>query len=317
MRIDRLIDDHRHEIRRPDRLNITPAQWENISRRLRAFLDAAGGAATPQPECYDEQLWTFLVACGYAVAEEAGLRSLCRQVTGDPGAPPTPLWLEALPVPPRHREGNTNLDLACGAIAARPIAGKAGGLGIRYDPAADHIAFCEMKWYSDISKSVTHDQTRNQLARVIENALTFQGAGCERPSRCTVTLVTPAAFKAEPKSRLYHYKFDEYSAAPQRLLDEFARSDATMPRRGTGGWRYPADIGARLGALRLRWITFEGLIGSLPQSPLDGAIRTFSDRHNGSARTSAAGDTLPAAADPIIPNRRPAAGEPPAPGSRS
>ncbi|MCB1088457.1 MAG: hypothetical protein KDM63_15570, partial [Verrucomicrobiae bacterium] len=62
-----------------------------------------------------------------------------------------------------------------------------------------------MKWYSDLSKNVTNDQHRNQLSRIIENAVVFQGKGA-LVERVTVTLVTPEIFVGtEPKSRLYHY----------------------------------------------------------------------------------------------------------------
>ena len=78
--------------------------------------------------------------------------------------------------------------------------------GIQAAQGASWVCFCEMKWYSDISGKVTHDIHRNQLARVIENAIAFASAPLDRAH---VALVTPASFRAS-RSRLYGYKFEEY-----------------------------------------------------------------------------------------------------------
>ena len=42
-------------------------------------------------------------------------------------APGSPIWMEALPYPPRKNEGNTNLDLACG-----PGVVSESGAGLRH-----------------------------------------------------------------------------------------------------------------------------------------------------------------------------------------
>ena len=52
----------------------------------------------------------------------------------------------------------------------------------------------EAKWFSDLSTKVSNEQERNQLARVIENALTFQSAD-GMPSECFVVLLTPKRFR--------------------------------------------------------------------------------------------------------------------------
>ncbi len=73
------------------------------------------------------------------------------------------------------------------------------------------ICFCEMKWNSDISITVTYDLERNQLARVIENALCFQSDKHQYADEVTVTLVTPEMFYiSKCKSRLFQYKYEEY-----------------------------------------------------------------------------------------------------------
>ena len=69
----------------------------------------------------DEQIWTFLVGCGYAIAGKDGVAKLTKTLTGsDYEAPTNPrIWFEVLPIPPRKGEGETHLDLALGTIARR------------------------------------------------------------------------------------------------------------------------------------------------------------------------------------------------------
>lgn len=139
---------------------VTNDRWNHLVRRLPGRTDP------PPADFYDEVVWTFLLGLSYASAGWDGIRKLESILSGaevDSGVQ-HPIWLEALPMPPRRKEGNTNVDLAIGAIG--PRAGNDGG--IAHDPTlGSSVTFCEMKWYSDISKSVTHDQHRNQLSRVI------------------------------------------------------------------------------------------------------------------------------------------------------
>ncbi len=295
-KLHELIEENKHEIFIKDGLRMSQAQWENLLTRLKTFCDkseaAEAGARAKDLECYDEQIWTFLIACGYAAGGKKSIQRLCAKLSGKADVRASPIWMEALPYPPRHNEGNTNLDFAFGAITNRATGEKESTLGIEYDSNSGYsdITFCEMKWYSDISKSVTHHQQRNQLARVIENALTFQDANGNRPSCCTVTLVTPAVFKQEPKSRLYHYKYNEYRSPDggvnaEALIAEFDRCDQAMePRRDTKGWNYPDSIEHRLSTLRLNWVTFEHLIFGLPDNPLGKAIRSFAEAYNHSGK---------------------------------
>lgn len=185
-------------------------------------------------------------------------------------------------MPPRRKEGNTNVDLAIGAITGR--GDKEGG--IAYDPAlGPSVTFCEMKWYSDISKNVTHDQHRNQLSRVIENAVTFQGAQ-QLVEKVTVTLVTPQIFVGtEPKSRLYHYKVGEYRRDPRILLAEWERSYHPMPKRVQSDWAYP-DEARILEILEKRFtlqhLSFEELFLGAPESGFSMLLGDFLVAANGS-----------------------------------
>lgn len=266
---------------------ITDDRWNHLVRRLNDQLEAR------RPDFYDEVVWTFLLGVSYAASGWDGIRKLEALLSGTTVGPAVlhPIWLEALPMPPRSKEGNTNVDLAIGAITDRPSVkmdtterpAKEGG--IAYDPTlGSSVTFCEMKWYSDISKSVTHDQHRNQLSRVIENAVTFQ-INKQWVDRVTVTLVTPRIFVGtEPKSRLYHYKLEEYKN-PEVLLREWRRSYQRMPKRSHTDWRYPDDshlLDIFKNRFTLQHLSFEELFEKAPESAFTPFLKEFHLAANGS-----------------------------------
>jgi len=259
---------HHDEITR--HLYIGYAVWDDLTARVERE------EAKPAGDCVDEQLWTFLVACGYAIAGEQGVAELTRILTGsDQESPANPkIWFEVSPVPPRKNEGNTRLDLALGTIAVR----QGAEAGVTLDDAASPwICFCEMKWHADIDVKVAHDVHRNQLARVIENALCFQDAG-RYAEKVYVTLVTPAAFRDAPlKSRLYQYKFEEYKADPASLIADLEA--CVLEKREEPGWSYPADLARRVTCLSLRWVTYDELFQGLPGSPIAEELANFWKQH--------------------------------------
>ena len=219
-------------------------------------------------EVYDEKLWTWLIACGYAAAGAEGVDRLTRALTGglQHAHRGHGIWFEAQPPTPRRREGNTHLDLALGDLA--PRAGTDGG--IQAAQGASWACFCEMKWYSDLSGKVTHDVHRNQLARVIENAVAFSPEPLETVH---VALVTPAAFR-ESRSRFYAYKFEEYERDRSALLADLGRC-CLEPAYRTD------DLEARLDRLHLHWVTFDDLFDGMPESELGDAVKQFRRRFDG------------------------------------
>ena len=132
-----------------------------------------------------------------------------------------------------------------------------------------------MKWYSDISGRVTHDVHRNQLARVIENAMAFRS---EPLDRVHVALVTPASFR-ESRSRFYAYKFEEYERDRSALLGDLERSCLEPAYR-------PDDLEARLERLHLHWVTFDALFDGMPESELASAVRSFRRRFDGTGEVA-------------------------------
>jgi len=277
------IDENTADLRQFFR--VTNDRWIHLVGRLQKQLEA------PLPDFYDEVVWTLLLGLSYAAGGWEGIRKLESTLSGSKvdSTAEHPLWLEALPMPPRRKEGNTNVDLAIGAITGR--GDKEGG--ITYDPAlGSSVTFCEMKWYSDISKNVTHDQHRNQLSRVIENAVTFQGSH-QFVEKVTVTLVTPQIFVGtEPKSRLYHYKVEEYKN-PDVLLHEWKRSYEQMPKRAQSDWTYPGNdqiFDILKNRFTLHHLSFEELFLGAPESGFSLLLGDFLVAANGSMKRFGGGD---------------------------
>lgn len=265
-----------------------PTECLYVGKADRYGLVAKIDAEEKQPSgdcCEDEQLWTFLVACGFAAAKDHGVHSLTKLLTGvERPLPQNPkIWFEVGPIPPRVGERASWLDLAIGCLGTR----SAGG--VELSPNDDPWAcFCECKWYSDLANDVSNDVHRDQLSRLIESLLCFQGVASGSRhflQHLHLTLITPACFKpindvAMPRSRMYQYKFDEYvtqkAAAILRDID-----GCSLPKRNEARFAYPPrrDLEERIERLALRWVTFDDLFVSLPDSALRGQIAEFWRAH--------------------------------------
>lgn len=252
-------------------LYIGYARWDDMINRIKRQEEQQSSH-----DFSDEQIWTFLVSCGYAIAREQGVAMLTRALTGSNQREPTnpKIWFEVLPIPPREGKGETHLDLALGTIAGR----KGTGSGIELDDVeSSWICFCEMKWYSDISNSVTYDTHRNQLARVIENALCFQRSG-KYAEKVYVTLVTPSIFhNASLKSRLYQYKFEEYNTNPTCLIDDL--NACVLKEKEQPDWSFPSDLTQRVTSLSLWWATYDELFENLPDLAIVRRLKDFWRQH--------------------------------------
>ena len=99
------------------RLCLSDGHRCNLLKRVRSYEDKCASSEI----CEDEQVWTFLAACGYAIAGAQGVEKLTKILTGLDLTQPkdAKIWMEVLPLPPRKGEGNTNLDLALGTIACQ------------------------------------------------------------------------------------------------------------------------------------------------------------------------------------------------------
>jgi len=238
----------------------------------------------------DEQIWTFLVAYGYRSAPA----KLFEELTGKAYTRPAECssWLEMMPMPPRRggngkgSEGNSNIDLIVGSIEMRDGTTS----GVQYHPGGP-VCLVEAKWKSDIAVYTSHDPHRNQLARVIETAVTLQyhhvspknqykpAKPNPMPDDVYVTLLTPARFKASkyPWSRLYAYKFHEYDKNRGALIKDIERQDVFgVEKRMTKDWKYPEkSIRSRLQKVHLCWVTYEDLLSAMPDNKFRAAMAKF------------------------------------------
>ncbi|WP_339683109.1 hypothetical protein [Gimesia maris] len=253
----------------------------NVLARLKKYE-----STDKQKALNDEEVWTLLLVYGYAVCGKKSLLDLANVLTGTKQESVTKSWLEMKPMPPRKgvsgkSERNSQIDLLVGDITKRSKT--KGGVKYKSKPREDDgwACFVEAKWLSDIAVKTTHDWERNQLARVIETALTFQGDG-QWPSRVYVTLLTPAIFKTPRESsasRLYAYKWWEYVNEDGNINLEAIRTDIdrsrVAARTDTKGWTYPDDLDERLGHLSMNWVTYEDLLSAMPKSDYYSALCNF------------------------------------------
>lgn len=263
-----------------NRLFLTDKLWRQIMCTMRknpAKLYTSSGVFK------NEKIWTFLAASGYAMSGIDGVEKLTNILTGAclPQPDNAKIWMEVLPFPPRKRERNTHLDLAVGTISIRK--GTKGGIELG-DYSPSWICFSEMKWFSDLSIGTTHDLRRNQLVRVIENALYFSNragnsnqSGVRYSDHVYVSLVTPKAFKdTEVKSRLYQYKYEEYRAADLGGLIRDLNASVWKLRNPS------AKLGQQLERLEcLRWATYDDLFAQMPRSEISPELQRFWEERGG------------------------------------
>ncbi len=245
-------------------LHIGYANWDDLLERIERQ------ERIQRQDYADEKIWTFLVGCAYAMQSLKGTSRLAQLLIESDIPVETKGWFEVLPLSPREREGSTHLDLAFGNIGIRE--GTQSGIELG-NGKHNWISFVECKWYSDIANSVCYDKHRNQLARVIENAVFFS-KGDKFAQQIHVTLVTPEVFKSHPaKSRLYCYKFADYmdhAAIVQDITSSF------LPHRRD----YP-DLNDRLNSLHLHWVSYETLFKHFPDSILKQPLLEFEKLFNG------------------------------------
>jgi hypothetical protein len=259
-----LLTERRAEL--SQRLHLGRAHWDELVTRIGEI------EADPTKHCDDEQLWTCLLACAYASIDRGP--SLLAQALAEGPVSSRCIWFEVLPVSPRENEGQTNLDLALGDISLRRPTRSGIELSQTPDPT---IVFCEFKWFSDIAGKVSFDEHRNQLARVIENALMFRSRDGDFAKVAYVALVTPAVFKERrAPSRLYWYKWHEYARDDSTALLTDLEDCCLSPSAGL------PSVRDRLSSLRLTWRTYEDLVFGAPDSPVRDAVRQFYEKHAGS-----------------------------------
>jgi len=232
---------------------ITHAQQQKIDKLISKYKDHIN----------DETLWTWVVA-NILQKEISKNSTLIEYIIGKKiNVNDLNIGFEVQPLSTRkgvrgNTEGNTHLDLAIGHFIRR--GGRDSG-GIKFNHVDNSmVCFIEAKMYSDLSTGTTHDKLRNQMTRVIENLLCFQNEAGKFPDDICFTLLTPRAFKLNPKSRLYGYKYFDYlkDLSINGSLIEYDINQLDIPKRYESNWKYPI-IASRLKKLRLNWVTYEDI----------------------------------------------------------
>jgi hypothetical protein len=119
--------------------------------------------------------------------------------------------------------------------------------GVLLNSEHGFAVIAEAKVLSDISHDVTYDVMRNQIARNIDVMLEDNGKLCpplnaRKANRTLFLLLTPRIFKNNPTSRVYGYKFNDYTTDPNSIGRD-------LPNRTDQDWR---AVSGRLG-----WLTWE------------------------------------------------------------
>lgn len=177
------------------------------------------------------------------------------------------IGIEAQPLTHREKEGNTYLDLAMGSIKRR--GNTESGIELDTTNKEQDFVFCEAKWKSDLSVGVSKCSIRNQLQRVIENALIFAGENFK--GNIFVTLITPELYKQHYElglnTRFYSCKYAEYKGNIRgiflreldliKALGVIPFNDEKVTERKS---KYREIVEKNLDKLILNWVTFEELL---------------------------------------------------------
>lgn len=114
----------------------------------------------------------------------------------------------------------------------------------------------ESKVLSDISKQVTFDITRNQLARCIDILLEESDGlnnalGSRDPEKSLFVLLTPEVFRQKPWTRLYGWLLNQYRSDVSALSRDLFHRDKEEC----------INVVSRIG-----WLTFEDIRSACPKS---------------------------------------------------
>ena len=244
--------------------------YENILRNKKIVI-----YGDEEVEGADEQLLVLKIVEQYI--RESKLNILYKLLTRKETNPKDTIKIgvEAQPLTHREKEGNTYLDLAMGSIKKR--GNTESGIELDTTNKEQDFVFCEAKWKSDLSVGVSKCSIRNQLQRVIENALIFVGENFK--GNIFVALITPEIYKKHYElglnTRFYSCKYFEYKGNIRgtflRELD-LIKELGVIPFNDEKGVerksKYREIVEKNLDKLILNWVTFEELITEISNDSL-------------------------------------------------
>lgn len=257
-------------------LQISDGQWISGKRSMIKRIEKIS-----KLEDIKENYLTFILSCAYAIESQEIIHSLqkilCNRQNTTSEKNVNPIWFQYSPyaVNKEHGRGRPSysiFDLAFGDI--EPCTGTESYIAYgQKDTNNGWICIVEMKILTDIGVNSTDNPNYNQLAKYIKVALTLQKFGRiiegKFPSEVYLSLVTPQRFIDNRYSRLYGYKFDEYTSKdkinfikkdiPQKINHEYFNEDWLDPMQ-------QPDIDNRLKSLKLNWIPYENLLDNIPDT---------------------------------------------------
>lgn len=232
---------------------------DNILGNSKLFKDTI--TKNLELETSDEQLLLFKIVKEYL----SDTNTLYKLLTKQDRKSHCEIAVEAQPLTPRTDERNSLLDLAMGSIKKRGTT--TSGIDLDKDNEEQDFVFCEAKWKSDLSVGVTKCSFRNQLQRVIENALFFAGENFK--GNIFVTLITPELYKKHYElglyTRFYSYKYAEYKG---NIKGTFLRELDLIQEANLIPFKNNKNrdiIEKNLDKLILNWVTFEELFEKLKE----------------------------------------------------
>lgn len=269
--IAKCIEDHEVKIR--EYLKISNGQWkEGVTAMIPSINEISA------LKDIRENYLTFILSCAYAMESQEIIRSLqrilCNRQNTNSEENINPMWFQYSPYAVGREHGRGRPSYSKFEIAFGDIKLCEGTDSyIEYCPKDINnglICFVEMKILADISVNSTDNPNYNQLAKYIKVALSFQKFGRilngKFPSEVYICLITPKKFFDNPHSRLYGYKFEEYTSQnkidyikkdiPPKINHEYFNEDWFDPMR-------QPDIDNRITNLKLNWITCEMLFDNI------------------------------------------------------
>lgn len=206
----------------------------------------------------NEKIWTLLIAniLSNSRFKDYYLKKFCDYTILL--AQDYDIWFESQPLSPRkdkygHSEKNTHLDLAFGNIKKRGSSRS----GIEYDLDNNNswVCFVEAKFNSDIELQTEYDSNRDQIIRVIDNLLCFQGQH-QFPKKLFFTMLLPREHQNNPY-KYYNKKLEEYKDQTNILRD---LNTAVIRKRNDVNWKYPENIKNRIKLLKIKKVYYEDIL---------------------------------------------------------
>ncbi len=209
-----------------------------------------------------EIMWTYLVKLKYEKNVSTLVKKLCFHEETLPENPQ--IGIET----PLYPDETCRADMAVGFIEEVP------GSSNQIRSNGEWFCIAESKWYDDVHPNPNFPEI-NQLCQKIEHAILVPKKDGTFPKRVYVTLITPDCFRNPSNAnnpifrREYQHIFKTYKEDKTVLKEALLKYNSEFLLCNTG------TLIDRIAALEgLNWITFEELLGGIPNLVDKDILRT-------------------------------------------